>query len=43
VIGKCGLDSSCSGQPPVAGSYENGNEPSGFIKGEEYVKWLRNY
>jgi hypothetical protein len=28
----CGLNSSGSGQGPVAGSCEHGNEPSGFVK-----------
>jgi hypothetical protein len=31
--GRCGLDASGSGQRPVAGFCEHGNEPSGFIKG----------
>jgi len=42
VTGKYGQDSSCSGQPPEAGSYENGNELSVSIKGEEYVEWLKD-
>jgi hypothetical protein len=37
VIGKCGMDLSCSGQPQVADSFEKCYEPSGSIKGEEYV------
>jgi hypothetical protein len=28
-VGKCGLDSSGSGQEPVAGCCEHGNDPSG--------------
>jgi hypothetical protein len=32
-----GLDSSGSGQGPVAGPSEHGNETSGFIKGEELL------
>jgi len=32
-----GLDSSGSGKGPVAGSCEQGNEPSGSIKGGEFV------
>jgi hypothetical protein len=31
-MGWYGLDSSGSGQGPVAGSCEHGNEPSGFHK-----------
>jgi hypothetical protein len=34
MIGICGLDPSGSGEKTVAGCCENGNEPSGFIKGE---------
>jgi len=33
----CGLDSSGSGQGPVAGSCEHGNEPSDSIKGWEFL------
>jgi hypothetical protein len=33
----CGLDSSGSGQGPVAGSCEHSNEPSGFVKGKEFL------
>jgi hypothetical protein len=33
-VGRCGLDSSGSGQRPVAGSCEHCNETSGSIKGE---------
>ena len=43
VTGKCGQDSSCSGQSPEVGSYENGNETSGSIKGEGCVEWFKNY
>jgi hypothetical protein len=35
--GGCGLDSSASGQRPVTGSCEHGNEPFGSIKGGEFV------
>jgi hypothetical protein len=35
-VGNCGLDSSGSGQEPVAGSCEYGNEPSGSVKGGEF-------
>jgi hypothetical protein len=31
----CGLDSSVSGQGPVAGCFEHGNETLGFTKGGE--------
>jgi hypothetical protein len=34
---RCGLDASASGQGPVSGACEHGNEPLGSIKGEEYV------
>jgi hypothetical protein len=33
----CGLDSSGSGQGPVAGCCEHGNETSGSIKGGEFL------
>jgi hypothetical protein len=33
-VERCGLASSGSGQGLVAGSCEDGNEPSGSIKGE---------
>jgi hypothetical protein len=36
-MGKCGVDSSGSGWGPVAGSCEHGNEPSGSIKGGEFL------
>jgi hypothetical protein len=36
-LGRCGLHSSGSGQGPVAGSCEYGNELSGSIKGGEFV------
>jgi hypothetical protein len=39
-VGGCGLDASGSGQGPVAGSSENGNEPSGSmgsIKGGKFL------
>jgi hypothetical protein len=32
---RCGVDTSDSGQGPVAGSYEHGNESLGSIKGGE--------
>jgi hypothetical protein len=32
-----GLDLSSSGQGPLAGCCEHGNEPSGSIKDEEFV------
>jgi hypothetical protein len=32
-----GLDSSDSEQGPVAGNCEHGNEPSGSIKGREFL------
>jgi hypothetical protein len=33
----CGLDSSGTGQSPVACSREHGNEPSGSIKVDEFL------
>jgi hypothetical protein len=39
-LGTCGLDSSGSGYGPVAGCCENGNEPSGSIKGGEFLDSL---
>jgi len=36
-VGRCKLDTAGSGQGPVAGSCEHGNEPSGFIKGREFL------
>jgi hypothetical protein len=38
--GKGKEDASGSGYGPVAGSCEHGNEPSGFIKGEEFFDEL---
>jgi hypothetical protein len=39
----CGLDSSGSEQRPAANSCEHGNEPSGFIKGEEFLDWVSDH
>jgi hypothetical protein len=36
-MGTCGMDASGSGQGPVAGSFEHGNEPSGFIKDGKFI------
>jgi hypothetical protein len=36
-VARCGLDVSGSGYGPVAGSCEHGNEPSGSIKGWEFL------
>jgi hypothetical protein len=36
-VGRCGLDASGSGYGPVAGSCKHGNEPSGSIKGGEFL------
>jgi hypothetical protein len=36
-VGGSGLDSSGSEWGPVAGSCEHGNEPSGSIKGREFL------
>jgi hypothetical protein len=37
------LDSRSSGQRPMAGSCEHGNEPSGSIKCWEFLSWLTSY
>jgi hypothetical protein len=37
VMGKCRLDASGSGQGPVAVSCGHGNEPSGSIKGGNFM------
>jgi hypothetical protein len=39
-IERCGLDSSGSGYKPVEGSSEHCNEPSGSIKGGEFLEQL---
>jgi len=36
MVRRCGPDSSGSGQGPVAGFHEHGNEPSGSIKKAGY-------
>jgi len=36
-IGSCRLDSSGSGQGPVAGTCEHGNEPSGSIRKQDII------
>jgi hypothetical protein len=36
-MGRCGLDASGSGQEPAVGSCEHGDEPSGSIKGGEFL------
>jgi hypothetical protein len=42
-VGRCGLDSSGSGQGPVAGSFEHGNEPLVSTKGREFLDLLSDY
>jgi hypothetical protein len=37
MMGMCGLDASGLGQGPVVGSCEQGNEPSGSIKGGNFL------
>jgi hypothetical protein len=37
-VGGCGLDSSGSGQSQVAGSCEHGNNPSGSVKGGDFLE-----
>jgi hypothetical protein len=39
-VAECGLNSSGSGQGPVAGCCEHGNELPGSIKGGEFLDWL---
>jgi hypothetical protein len=39
-VGRRGLDSSGSGQGPVADCCERGNEPLGSIKDGEFLDWL---
>jgi hypothetical protein len=41
-MGWYGLDSSVSGQEPVEGCCEHGNEPSGSVKCWEILEWLRD-
>jgi hypothetical protein len=36
-VGRCGLDAYDSEMRPVAGSCEHNNEPSGSIKGGEFL------
>jgi hypothetical protein len=36
----CELDSSGSGQGPVVGSCEHDSEPSGSVKGGEFLNWV---
>jgi hypothetical protein len=36
-MGVCGLESSGSGEVPVADSCEHNNEPLGSIKGEKFL------
>jgi hypothetical protein len=42
-VGRCGLDSFGSGQGPIAGCCEHGNELPGSIKGGEFLDLLTNY
>jgi hypothetical protein len=39
-VGGCGLDASCSGYGPVAGSCEHSNKPSCSIQGKERFELL---
>jgi hypothetical protein len=43
MVERCGLDASDAGQGPAAGFCEHGNEPSGSIKGWEFLDQLSNY
>jgi hypothetical protein len=42
-VERCELDSSDSGCEPVAGSSEQGNEPSDSLKGGKFLEQLRDY
>jgi len=42
MVGRCGLDASGSGQGPVVGCCEHGNETSGSVKGGEFLDKLSN-
>jgi hypothetical protein len=42
-VGKYGLDSSDSGYGPVLGTYEHDDEPSGSLKGGEFLEHLNGY
>jgi hypothetical protein len=37
MVGSCGLTAYGLGQRPVVDFYEHGSEPSGFIKGREFL------
>jgi hypothetical protein len=39
-VGRCGLDASGSGQAPVRGFFEQGDENSGSIKGGYFLDKL---
>jgi hypothetical protein len=43
MVGKCGLDSSDSGQGLMVGCFEHGNELSDFIKGREFLDYMSDY
>jgi hypothetical protein len=42
-VGSCEVDASGSGYRPVADSCEHGNEPSGSIKGGNFLEQLSDY
>jgi len=42
-MGRCGLDSSVSGQGSVTGCCVHGNEPSGYINGGNLLGQLSDY
>jgi hypothetical protein len=42
-VERCGLNSSGSGYGPVEGCCVHGNEPSGSIKGGEFLDSLSDY
>jgi hypothetical protein len=42
-VGSCGLDAYGSRQGPVVSSCEQANDPSGSIKGSEFLDYLSNH
>jgi hypothetical protein len=42
-VERCGVDASASGDGPLAGFCEHGNEHSGSIKGGQFRDWLSDY
>jgi hypothetical protein len=42
-VGGCGLGAFISGESPVTGSCERGNEPTGSIKGKVFFVCIAEY